>query len=137
MGKYGETCYEQGEEIVVTCSDFHGDKATCKNIENNVGGCVWNKKTELCNEEGYVPQCTDMWVEVAQFNKKDGKIKHKGIFSTDDCIAKAETLGAPGIIYDLVSNKGLCYTFAVADNFEAGVSADPDEDVYIFTCVAE
>jgi len=131
--KYGETCYEQGEEIVVACSDFNGDKQSCK----NVGGCEYDKKTTLCNEEGYVPQCTDMWVEVAKFNKKDGKIKHKDIFSTDDCIAKAETLGAPGIIYDLVSNKGLCYTFAVADNWEAGVSADSDEVVYILTCVAE
>jgi hypothetical protein len=131
--KFGETCYEQGEEIVVACSDFNGDKQSCK----NVGGCEYDKKTTLCNEEGYVPQCTDMWVEVAKFNKKDGKIKHKDIFSTDDCIAKAETLGAPGIIYDLVSNKGLCYTFAVADNFEAGVSADSDEVVYILTCVAE
>jgi len=133
--KHSSTCYPEGGSVEVVCSDHHGDKSMCK----KVGGCVWDKFTELCSTEGEVvePECFDMWAEVAELQKTDGKIKHKGIFSTDDCIAKADEIGAQGIIYDLVSSKGLCYTFATAGQFVGGVSPDADEVIYIFTCVAE
>jgi len=112
------------------CSDYHGEKKVCKKM-----GCVWDKHSDSCYDELPTQEpCTDQWAEVASLKTKVGKEKHKGIFSTEECVDKAKEIGAQGIVYDLVSSKGICLTFTTTD-FNAGVSADADEVVWAHGCM--
>jgi len=49
--KFTEIC---SMEWAIVCSDFNGDKKSCKNSN---GGCVWQKFTETCTDEEVIPEC--------------------------------------------------------------------------------
>jgi len=97
-------------------------------------GCFWSVDAKVCYDGQ--PACTDKWAEVASLKKRGTKIKHKGIWSTDDCLDKAKEIGAKGIVYDLVHHKGICLTFATTE-FSAGVSDDADEVVWAYGCMLD
>lgn len=89
------------------------------------------KENEECLSEEEA--CDPVWGQVAELKKTDNKIKHKNIFSMDDCIGKADELGVNAAIWQPNSSKGLCFTYTANKAFE-GVSENSDEVILFYGC---